>query len=230
MSRIIAGAGKGRRLKTAGGDSTRPTGARVRQSLFDILAPVIPGCRFLDAFAGNGGVGLEALSRGAATVALVDKSSAAVEAAKENARALARAGGEVRVFRQDTRTAIGALGDQGMQFDVVYLDPPYDSDLYEPLLALLGEGPLLAEGGVVVAEHFHKRALPETIGALTRTREKRVGDHVLSFYRRASGADRMVGADEGARGADGRADGTAGGASARRRGWPGGQQVGGGAE
>jgi len=211
MSRIIAGAGKGRRLKTAGGDSTRPTGARVRQSLFDILAPVIPGCRFLDAFAGNGGVGLEALSRGAATVALVDKSSAAVEAAKENARALARAGGEVRVFRQDTRTAIGALGDQGMQFDVVYLDPPYDSDLYEPLLALLGEGPLLAEGGVVVAEHFHKRALPETIGALTRTREKRVGDHVLSFYRRASGADRMVGADEGARGADGRADGTSGG-------------------
>jgi 16S rRNA (guanine(966)-N(2))-methyltransferase RsmD len=211
MSRIIAGAGKGRRLKTAGGDATRPTGARVRQSLFDILAPLVPGCRFLDAFAGNGGVGLEALSRGAATVALVDKSSAAVEAAKENARALARAGGEVRVFRQDARTAIGALGDQGMRFDVVYLDPPYDSDLYEPLLAVLGEGPLLAEGGVVVAEHFHKRALPETIGALTRTRMKRVGDHVLSFYRRASGADRTAGADEGARGADGRADGTSGG-------------------
>ena len=74
-----------------------------------------------------------------------------------------------------------------MQFDVVYLDPPYDSDLYEPLLALLGEGPLLAEGGVVVAEHFHKRALPETIGALTRTRVKRVGDHCLSFYSRARG-------------------------------------------
>jgi 16S rRNA (guanine966-N2)-methyltransferase len=189
MSRIIAGAGKGRRLKTAAGDSTRPTGARVRQSLFDILAPVIPGCRFLDAFAGNGGVGLEALSRGASTVVLVDKASAAVEAAKENARALASAGGGVRVFRQDARTAIGALGDQGMQFDVVYLDPPYDSDLYEPLLTLLGEGPLLAQGGVVVAEHFHKRSLPETIGALTRTREKRVGDHCLSFYRRASGAD-----------------------------------------
>jgi 16S rRNA (guanine(966)-N(2))-methyltransferase RsmD len=188
MSRIIAGAGKGRRLKTAAGDSIRPTGARVRQSLFDILAPVIPGCRFLDAFAGNGGVGLEALSRGAAKVVLVDRAAAAVEAAKENARVLACAGGEVQVFRQDARTAIGALGDQGMQFDVVYLDPPYDSDLYEPLLAALGEGPLLAEGGVVVAERFHKRALPETIGALTRTREKRVGDHILSFYRRRSEA------------------------------------------
>jgi len=188
MSRIIGGAGKGRRLKTAAGDSTRPTGARVRQVLFDILAPVVPGCRFLDAFAGSGGVGLEALSRGAATVVLVDHGAAAVEAAKANARALARAGGEVQVFRQDARTAMGALGDQGMRFDIVYLDPPYASDLYEPLLALLGEGPLLAEGGVVVAEHFHKRSLPERIGALVRTRAKRVGDHVLSFYSRAAEA------------------------------------------
>ena len=188
MARIIGGAGKGRRLKTAGGDATRPTGARVRQSLFDILAPVIPGCRFLDAFAGNGGVGLEALSRGAARVVLVDRSVGAVEAAQANARALAAAGGEVQVFRQEARTALGALGDQGQRFDVVYLDPPYDSDLYEPLLLLLGgKGSPLADDGVVVAEHFHKRALPERIGALERTRLKRVGDHCLSFYRRASG-------------------------------------------
>jgi 16S rRNA (guanine(966)-N(2))-methyltransferase RsmD len=190
MSRIIGGAGKGRRLKTAGGGATRPTGARVRQSLLDILAPVIPGCRFLDAFAGNGGVGLEALSRGAARVVLVDRSASAVEAAHANARALARAGGEVQVFRQDARTALGAFFDQGQRFDVVYLDPPYDSDLYEPLLLLLGgEGSPLADEGVVVAEHFHKRPLPETIGALTRTRLKRVGDHCLSFYRRARGGE-----------------------------------------
>ena len=67
-----------------------------------------------------------------------------------------RAGGEAQVFRQDARTASPALADQGMRFDVVYLDPPYASDLYEPLLERLGEGPP-AEGGVVVAEHFHKR-------------------------------------------------------------------------
>jgi 16S rRNA (guanine966-N2)-methyltransferase len=190
MSRIIGGSGKGRRLKTAAGERTRPTGARVRQSLFDVLAPLIPGCRFLDAFAGNGSVGLEALSRGAGTVVLVDRDAGAVQAAQENARALARSGGEVRVFRQDARTAIGAFADQGLQFDVVYLDPPYASDLYEPLLELLGEGRLLAAGGVVVAEHFHKRSLPERIGALARTRTKRVGDHVLSFYSRAREGDR----------------------------------------
>jgi 16S rRNA (guanine966-N2)-methyltransferase len=188
MSRIIGGSGRGRRLKTAAGERTRPTGARVRQSLFDILAPVIPGSRFLDAFAGNGSVGLEALSRGAATVVLVDRDAGAVEAARENARALARSGGEAKVIRQDARTAIGALADQGMRFDVVFLDPPYASDLYEPLLRLLGEGPLLAAGGVVVAEHFHKRALPERMGVLARTRRKRVGDHVLSFYSRAADA------------------------------------------
>jgi 16S rRNA (guanine966-N2)-methyltransferase len=197
MSRIIGGAGKGRRLKTAPGDSTRPTGARVRQSLFDILAPVMPGCRFLDAFAGNGGVGLEALSRGAARVVLVDRSAGAVAAAQQNARALAHAGGEVQVFRQDARTAISALAVRGLRFDVVYLDPPYDSDEYEPLLLLLGsEGSPLAEAGVVVAEHFHKRPLPETIGALSRTRTKRVGDHCLSFYRRAAEADRPGEAEE----------------------------------
>jgi 16S rRNA (guanine(966)-N(2))-methyltransferase RsmD len=186
MSRIIAGRGRGRRLKSAPGHATRPTGGRVRQTLFDILAPEIPGCRFLDAFAGNGGVGLEALSRGASKVVLVDESGPAVRAIRENARALADGGGEVDVFQQDTRTALGALSDRGRRFDIVYLDPPYASDLYEQLLSGLGEGDLLAEGGLVVAEHFHKRALPETIGPLERTRTVRVGDHCLSFYRRRS--------------------------------------------
>jgi 16S rRNA (guanine966-N2)-methyltransferase len=181
VSRIIGGAGKGRRLKTTAGETTRPTGARVRQTLFDILAPRIEGARFLDAFAGSGGVGLEALSRGAARVVLVDKDAAAVAAARENARALAQAGGEVQVFRQDAEIALLALADEGRRFDLVYLDPPYASELYEPLARLVGER-LLDEGGLVVLEHFHKRALPERIGALARTRQKRIGDHCLSFY------------------------------------------------
>jgi 16S rRNA (guanine(966)-N(2))-methyltransferase RsmD len=186
VTRIIGGAGKGRRLRTARGGDTRPTGARVRQTLFDILAPRVPGARFLDAFAGNGGVGLEALSRGAARVVLVDRSRAAVEAIRENARALSRAGGEVQVYHQDTRLAMAALGDAGVRFDIVYLDPPYDSPLYEPLLE--ESAPVLLPDGVVVAEHFHKRALPERIGRLARTRSVRIGDHRLTFYARQDGA------------------------------------------
>lgn len=187
MTRIIAGTGKGRRLRTPRGDATRPTGARVRQTLFDILAPRVPGCRFLDAFAGNGGVGLEALSRGAARVVLVDQSRAAIEVLRENARAVAGAGGDVQIYHQDSRIALAALADSGVRFDVIYLDPPYASPLYEPLLEESER--LLEKAGLVVAEHFHKRALPETIGGLARTRSVRIGDHRLTFYARRDGGE-----------------------------------------
>ena len=183
MTRIIAGRGKGRRLKTPPGLLTRPTAARLRQTLFDILAPVLPGCRFLDAFAGSGAIGLEALSRGAARVVFVDVSAPAIAAIRENVTALAAAGGDVQVVRQDARIALGALADAGVRFDVIYLDPPYDSGLYEELLELTATMGLLEQGGVVVAEHFHKRELPATIGRLARARSVRVGDHRLSFYR-----------------------------------------------
>ena len=182
MTRIIAGGAKGRRLKTPEGRQTRPTGSRVRQTLFDILAPRLAGCRFLDAFAGSGAVGLEALSRGAVLVAFVDSSAQAVAAIRENARALATGAGEVLVFRQDARVALPALAAQGRRFDVIYLDPPYDSNLYEVTLDAIDTSGLLAGGGIVVAEHFHKRVLPETIGRLVRRRSVRVGDHVLGFY------------------------------------------------
>ena len=185
MPRIIGGAGKGRRLKAPAGDATRPTGARVRQTLFDILAAAIPGCRFLDAFAGSGGVGLEALSRGARRVVLVDESRAAAEAVRANLALLGTAGAEV--IQKDARTALSALRERGERFDVVYLDPPYGSDLYEPLLPLAEA--VLAEDGVVVAEHFHKRALPERMGRLVNARSVRIGDHRLTFYRRITTAE-----------------------------------------
>ena len=183
MSRIIAGSGKGRRLAMPKGGLTRPTGARVRQTLFDILAPVIRGARFLDAFAGSGAVGLEALSRGAAKVVLIDENKAAVAKIRENLAALGQKGGDVQVFRQDARVALAALAERGARFDLIYVDPPYDSDLYEPVIALVGQEGLLDHDGILVAERFHKRALPETIGRLARSREVRVGDHRLAFYR-----------------------------------------------
>lgn len=182
MSRIIGGQGRGRRLKTPRGRATRPTGARVRQSLFDILAPRLPGCRFLDAFAGAGAVGLEALSRGAGVVVLVDRSAAAITALRENARALGSVAVEARILRQDALAAMRALGERGERFDVVYLDPPYESDLYLRCLSIVSDAGLLAPAGLAIAEHFHKNPLPETIGRLVRTRSVRIGDHVLSLY------------------------------------------------
>jgi 16S rRNA (guanine966-N2)-methyltransferase len=186
VTRIITGHAKGRRLQTPGGDATRPTGARVKQTLFDILSPRLGGCRFLDAFAGSGGIGFEALSRGASRVVLVDTAAAAVAALRANAELVSGAGGLARIFRQDALVALPALASAGERFDVVYVDPPYASDLYEPAIAACEA--LLAEGGVVIAEHFHKRALPETIGRLARSREVRIGDHRLSFFARSETA------------------------------------------
>ena len=180
--RIIGGSGKGRRLKAPAGDATRPTGARVRQTLFDVLAPVIPGCRFLDAFAGSGGMGMEALSRGARRVVFIDQSRAAIDAVRANLTLIAPGAAGIEVFQKDARMAVAALRDRGERFDVVYLDPPYGSDLYEPMLPSLET--ILAEDGVIVAEHFHKRLLPERMGGLVNSRSVRVGDHKLTFYRR----------------------------------------------
>jgi len=179
--RIVGGLAKGRRL-AAPASATRPTSDRVRESLFNALESriALSGARVLDLFAGTGAVGLEALSRGAARVVLIDQSRAAVEVIRENARLLAGGGGDVQIHQQDARIALAALADAGVRFDVVYLDPPYASPLYEPLLEESGR--LLEETGTVVAEHFHKRALPETIGGLVSTRSVRIGDHKLTFY------------------------------------------------
>ncbi len=185
MTRIIAGQAKGRRLLAPRGRATRPTASRVKQTLFDILAPRLPGCRFLDLCAGTGAVGFEALSRGAAEVVLVERDERTCALIRRNATELAAGPGKAGVRRQDCLTALSALAREGRRFDLVFLDPPYESDLYQATLESLDRLELLEPEGEAVAEHFHKRPLPETIGALVCQRRVRVGDHCLSFYRRA---------------------------------------------
>jgi 16S rRNA (guanine966-N2)-methyltransferase len=179
--RIIGGASRGRRLRPPRGKQTRPTGDRVKQTLFDILAPRIVGSRFLDLFAGAGGIGLEALSRGAARVVFIDSDRSAIEAIQENLEAVSPRA-EKQILRQDVPTAIAELGDSGVRFDIAYMDPPYDSPLYEAVLEQIGLIRLLRSDGLLVAEHFHKRSLPETIGGLVLARGVKIGDHRLSFY------------------------------------------------
>jgi 16S rRNA (guanine966-N2)-methyltransferase len=177
MGRILAGRARGRRLGSPPGLETRPTSSRVKKSLFDILAPRLLGARFLDLCAGAGGVGLEALSRGAAGVVLVEESSASCALIRKNAEILGLPGAEV--VCQDARVALRGLARAGASFDVVFLDPPYESDVYEALLELVPG--VLSEDGVVIAEHFKKRPLAERIGPLERLRAVRIGDHTLTF-------------------------------------------------
>jgi len=182
--RIIAGALKGRRLVTPRGGTTRPTADQVRIALMDTLTPRLPAARVLDLFAGAGGVGLEALSRGAAHATFVERDPRAVAALRANIEALG-VGALARVRRGDVLRELAALDRAGEQFDIVFLDPPYDADLVETTLQSLGGGGLLAPAGLVVAQHFTKRAPAAAIGALASVRTRRFGETTLTFYRAA---------------------------------------------
>ncbi|HIE12354.1 MAG TPA: 16S rRNA (guanine(966)-N(2))-methyltransferase RsmD [Desulfotomaculum sp.] len=179
--RVIAGSAKRRRLRTPPGKSIRPTADRVKEALFNILAVKIAGSRFLDLFAGTGGIGIEALSRGAARVVFVERSPRAVNLIRENLR---RTGLSQKssVFRGDALTALNLLGRRGECFDVIYIDPPYKKGYETKALRLIASRGLLAPGGLAVCESDWRDELPEAVEGLVLTRRERYGDTVLSFY------------------------------------------------
>jgi 16S rRNA (guanine966-N2)-methyltransferase len=184
--KIIAGALKGRRLVTPRGATTRPTADQVRIALMDTLMPRLAGARVLDLFAGAGGVGLEALSRGAAHATFVESDARAVAALRDNVQAL-EVGELTRVRRADVLRELPVLYRDGERFDVVFLDPPYDAGLVETTLEALGGGGLLLAEALVIAQHFTKRAPATTIGALAAFRTRRFGETTLTFFRAAGG-------------------------------------------
>jgi 16S rRNA (guanine(966)-N(2))-methyltransferase RsmD len=179
--KIASGKYRGREIETPRGSKTRPTGGRLKKSLFDILAPRLPGARVLDLFAGAGALGLEALSRGAAQVTFVERNRAAADTIRKN---LERLGldQEAELLRRETTAAIGFLASREQTFDIIFLDPPYRSDLHAPLLQRIGAGSLVSPGGLVIMEHHHKTALADHYGGLTKVREVRAGESCLSFY------------------------------------------------
>lgn len=180
--RIIAGALKGRRLVTPRGPATRPTADQVRIALLDALAPWLEGARVLDLFAGAGGVGLEALSRGASHATFVERDARAVAALHRNIAVLALEG-RARVLREDVRRAIARLAGAGERFQITFLDPPYEPDLAAGVLAALGEGRVTLPAAVVVAQHRTKQPPAPEVGVLRAYRTRRFGDTTLTFFR-----------------------------------------------
>jgi 16S rRNA (guanine(966)-N(2))-methyltransferase RsmD len=184
--RIIAGSYRSRRLDAPPGLSTRPTSDRLRETLFNVLAPRMMGAAFLDLYAGSGAVGLEALSRGAAKVTFVERAPAALKILRRNLEQLGvKSGYEVRAESVAAFLRSAAKSTpRPRKNEVVFLDPPYDViEEYAATLALLGgEHEMLAPGALVVAEHRRKQALAEQYGCLKRTRLLEQGDAALSFY------------------------------------------------
>jgi 16S rRNA (guanine966-N2)-methyltransferase len=175
--RVIAGRYKGRRLKAPTWDGLRPTSDKLRETLFNILAPRIGGARVLDGYAGTGAVGIEALSRGAAHVTFVEQDRRATALIAANIEAC----GAAADYTIETGDVATLLRRHAVAFDVIWLDPPYDSDSSDTLAAAAGA---LAPGGVVVLERATRRE-PDVPASLARIRDVKSGDSTLTFLTRA---------------------------------------------
>jgi len=175
--RVIAGSLKGRRLKAPTWEGLRPTSDKLRETLFNILAPRIAGARVLDGYAGTGALGIEAISRGAAFVTFADSDRRAQTLVAEN---LAHCGvtNGYAIIRATVARAIDEFGAASL--DIILLDPPYDDREVETVIATAGG--VLAPGGVLVLEHARRRETPDAAGPLTRVRQVTSGDSTLSFY------------------------------------------------
>ncbi|MFI5225351.1 MAG: 16S rRNA (guanine(966)-N(2))-methyltransferase RsmD [Candidatus Limnocylindrales bacterium] len=183
--RVIAGSAAGRRLR-APGPGTRPLADRVKQTLFAIVEPDLPGAAVLDLFAGSGAAGIEALSRGAASVVFVERDSSAVRTIEDNLRTTGLAGPAATVVRADAVSWLGGSQSTPAPFDLVIVDPPYaDTSTLEVVLERLGAAAApLRPGGRVVAKHFWRDRPPDRIGLLASERERRFGETALTFLRR----------------------------------------------
>ena len=177
--RVIAGSHKGRRLKTPDWNGLRPTSDKLRETLFNILAPRIAGARVLDAYAGTGALGIEALSRGAAAVTFVEKDRRAQTLIETNL-AQCRIDTGYNLVRGAVDRAVASLQTPGFEpFDIVLLDPPYAMPGHTALMKI---DALVAPGGVVVLEHTRRVPAPDQVDRLVRVRQITSGDSMLTFY------------------------------------------------
>jgi 16S rRNA (guanine966-N2)-methyltransferase len=179
--RVIAGQFRSRQLKSLKGLALRPTSDRLRETVFNVLAPLIVGSRFLDVFAGTGAIGIEALSRGAAEAVFIESHMPAAALIKQNLASLGiRAG--VSVLAMDAVRALDKLAAKpGGKFDLAYIDPPYsDAAQYALVLEAVAKSPLFHPESRIAVEHRRSFELPAVAG-LTTVRRLEQGDAALTF-------------------------------------------------
>ena len=177
--RVISGSARGRRLKEPSGMDIRPTADEVKEAMFNIIQFRLPGARVLDMFAGTGQLGIEALSRGAESAVLCDESPMAQRVIKENI-ALCGFEDKARFCRGDVRRLLPTLGS----FDIIFMDPPYASGLYEECLKSIIEIDILRENGIIICESLTERQLPELPAPYVLQKVYRHGKKKLTVFRR----------------------------------------------
>lgn len=180
--RVIGGNVKGRRLKVPKGRKLRPTAARVKEALFNILPHDLSGLRALDLFAGTGNIAIEALSRGAAAATLVEASAQAGRVIRDNLNRLGIAD-RCLLLGMPADRALSSLERQHETFDLIFIDPPYGQQLVERTLTIIAQSSLLRDPGVIVAEHSVRDQVGDRYGDLVLRDRRRYGDTLLSFFR-----------------------------------------------
>jgi 16S rRNA (guanine966-N2)-methyltransferase len=181
--RVTAGTERGRRIRAPRGATTRPTGAKVREAIFNILGP-LPAEPVLDLYAGTGALGIEALSRGASSATFVERDGRALAALHRNLREFDLTG-RARVMDSAVAAALQRLAEEKKQrFHWVFVDPPYAAGEAARVLAILAGGQVLDNGAVIIVEHDRRHQPPERVGALVMVDRRFYGDTGLSFYRR----------------------------------------------
>ncbi|MGH7831605.1 MAG: 16S rRNA (guanine(966)-N(2))-methyltransferase RsmD [Candidatus Binatia bacterium] len=181
--RVISGQAKGQRIKVPKGRALRPTADRVKEAIFNILPHDLSGLRVLDLFAGTGNLSIEALSRGATEAWLVDASPISARVVRDN---LAKTGflPKAKIWKSPVAAAIRRLSSRGEKFDLIFVDPPYETGQIGRVVRLVAREGLLREDGVLVAEHSVREAAEEGCDALPLRDRRRYGGTMVSFFSR----------------------------------------------
>lgn len=179
--RVVAGDRKGMPLKAVSGTTTRPTTDKVKESLFNIIGPFFNGGIALDLFAGSGGLGIEALSRGADLAIFVEKDFKAFQTLQENIKKC-RYENETELFRTDATRAVKGLLKRDIQIDYLFLDPPYHKMEYYNLVESLVNSGKLSDDAIIVCEHATEVQLPDSYGTFPLKRKETYGSSIISIY------------------------------------------------
>lgn len=181
--RVVSGVCKGRALKAVPGNTTRPTTDKVKEALFNMIGPYFDGGIGLDLFAGSGGLGLEALSRGLERVIFVDRERKAIQTIYENIQAC-KMEDKAEVYRNDADRALKALSKREIEFDYIFLDPPYKKQQLISLMEKISEHSLLTNDGYIVCEHSHDIELPKSTGEYSQYKHEKYGIIAITIYSR----------------------------------------------
>lgn len=181
IMRVIAGLCRGRRLKSVKGLTTRPTADRVKEAIFNVLGFRVQDAIFLDLFGGTGSMGIESLSRGGAFTVFVEKERKAVQVLKENLLNC-KVNDKAKVYPLDCFTALKLLHDKKMNFNLVYLDPPYKLAIIDDVLEKLVSLQLLKEKAIVITETASETELTRGFDNLKKVREDKYGDIKITYY------------------------------------------------